>query len=217
MRKALAPLAEALARQLPPQSRDVSGVLKKIGEPLEAFEESLLRAIPLLRGHVDALPLAEKERVEEEMQRAANLALNASLAGDSTLQKLLNLSSQTLIWMYEVAYSYYAQKDFSKALSIFQFLTILNPLIADYWVALGLTQRSLKQEMAALYAFSIAALMNPDHPTPRYHAAEIYLSFKQPKEAESEILAFKRIVESQRLTHLADALNSLQNRRVNSG
>jgi hypothetical protein len=195
-------------------------IIQVIDQELAKIESNLYEASSLLKENLIHLPEVEKKRIEKEMGEGASLAhkilqtfKEKNIEGfkeDDTFQSLLHLSDETILWMYQVGYNYFETLAFDKALMIFQFLNVLNPLISDYWLATGLTQRRLQQDPAAVYSFSMASLMNPDNPYPHYHSAEIHLNLKHTQEAASEISLLENIIEAQKLADLKPSLEALK-------
>ena len=120
------------------------------------------------------------------------------------------MSKETLIWIYGVGYQCFEGHQKEAAFGFFQMLTLLNPLVSDYWVALGVTQRSLSEESDALYSFEMASLMDSNNPIPIYNSIEIHLKLNQIEEAKKELQLLKEVIKTHRRDDLQPAFEFIQ-------
>ena len=114
--------------------------------------------------------------------------------------------------IYTIGYNLSLENKHEDALCLFQMLTTLNPLVSDYFIAQGLSERSLQQNNEALQSFAMAAIMNPNQPISRYNSAELYLELHQVKDAKLELEVLEEIITVNKLTDLQPALESLRSK-----
>ena len=193
---------------------------------LKDRSEHLTKAAALLEKEFSFLPPSEKIRIEEEMVRAKELADtlltpyegrgSVSVHPEDTFQKILGFSNQTLFWVYSIAQQLFVQEKKEEAFVLFELLTALNPVVCDYWIAQGLSLRGIGKADEALYAFTMASLMEPEHPVPRYNAAELYLEKNQVADARIELDMLEDIIEMNELIELKPSLVAIK-ARVNKG
>jgi tetratricopeptide (TPR) repeat protein len=131
---------------------------------------------------------------------------------EKTFQELLGLSDKTMLWLYGVGYQCFEHHQKEEAIAIFQMLTLLNPLICDYWIALGITQRGLEEDSDALNSFEMASMMDAKNPIPRYNSIEIHLKQKHTEEAKKEFHLLEEIVKNQHRDDLRPALDSVRSK-----
>lgn len=235
---AFKPIAEAIANSLADEL-EVQGKLhpkrdsfinKQIALYTEAFEESFLqlqenfsKAGTLLKEEIGLLSTVEKECYEEEfsssflkiMQLINNpksQELPTDLLEANTFQEFLGLSNEVLIWIYQTGYHFLQQKKHENAYCLFLFLTQMNALIPDYWIAKAFCEKSLQKPVEALHSFSIASLLNPDSPVARYNSAEIYLELCQFDDALSELAVLEKIIKKKNIQQLQPAINLLKSK-----
>ena len=91
-----------------------------------------------------------------------------------TLQVSLGVSSQSVDTIYKMGYDFFHNREIEKALAVFSLLTVLNNFIFEPWLMLGVTYKEVDNLFQAMYAFSMASLVNLHHPLPHLYSAEIY-------------------------------------------
>ena len=195
--------------------------IETIDKEILKREQNMDRAGKLLKEKLALLPSLEKTKIEEELGHSAEIVISflkdiqdkkePTLTNkEETFQSLLGLSNETLLWIYTIGYNFSLENKHEEALAIFQMLTSLNPLVSDYFVAQGLSERSLKSNQEALYSFAMASILNPEQPISRYNAAEIYLETGQVEDAKLELEALEKIIETNSLIPLKPAAESLR-------
>ena len=177
------------------------------------------QARKLLLEDLKNLPDQEKEHHARELLLAMsklshNVEMEEVIAATSW-QKFLGLSDETLIWIYKLGLKFFEKKSNEEALSLFLMLPMLNPLVADYWIALGFAQKELSLQDLALNSFSSASFLNPDNPTPVYQNAKIYLHLGQFDDALQELEVLTGIIEKQKLDFLKPQLELLLTKAQN--
>lgn len=137
------------------------------------------------------------------------------LTAAGSWQNLLKLSNETLLWIYQIGYQRFEENKLEEAFSAFLTLVMLNPLVCDYLIALGITQKALSQETPALHTFSLASILEPEHAIPRYHCAEIYLLAGKFDDALLELKALGEIIQKQNINSLRSPFELLQSKARN--
>lgn len=228
LEKALLPLGNLIAEQMAEELEMKGGLLQpkqsyiqhhaeqlvqKVQSELEKREKNMQLATKLLQERLPILPEVERKQIETEMRLAGEKlqkGIESELKPEDTLQSILGISNPTMLWMYRAGRELFQEGKKEEAFAIYQMITTINPLVADYWVAQGLVLRSLQEETEALYAFSLASLLNPEQPVARYHSAELYLLQQQLADAEKELQALERIIDSHKRVDLQPATQALK-------
>lgn len=208
------PLLEAKNLYL---ERKTAEVIKSLEEIEETMTTNLKSAFVNFHDRLHLLPSDKRTRIEKELSGLslkADTILPGLLDGKKEmtepLQVMLGLSNETLLWFYDMALDFFKQDKKEEASSIFQLLTSLNPLVCDYWIALGITQRSLKQEEKALHSFKMASLMDSKNPIPRYNSIEIHLEYHELESAKAELHLLEDIIKTENRRDLEPALVSIR-------
>lgn len=238
IKQAFSPFGEAIAKSLADELEVKGGLLLPKNTYIEQKKEELIqkidaeilkrenrmdRAGKLLKEKLESLSSLEKEKIEKELGHSLEIIVsmlkpspkekeNASLKEEDTFQSILGLSDDTLLWIYTLGYQLSLEHKYEEALSIFQMLTTLNPLVSDYFIAQGLSERSLQYNTEALYSFAMASIMNPLSPVARYNSSEIYLELHQLDDAQLELDALEELVITGKLTDLQPAVESIRSR-----
>ncbi len=197
----------------------ILGLIHDLEENHKKILDSMTQARKTLLVDLKNLPDIEKEHHAKELLIAMdklshNIEIEQITAATSW-QKFLGLSNETLIWIYKLGFQFFENKNNEEAFPLFLMLTLLNPFVADYWIALGFVQKGLSLEVVALDSFSLAALLNPDNPTPRYQNAEIHLHLGQFDKALLELESLAEIIEKQKLDSLKPEFELLFNKAQN--
>ena len=188
----------------------------------EEYKKVLLqmsRVGEVLDDELTRLPEIERESYSKELSLAMEM-LKSGIDSDDlekagSLQSLLKLRNETLLWIYRLGAQRFEEKKFDEALSFFMVLVALNSRVCDYWIALGTTQQALLLDADALISFSLAAVLDPEYAMPKCHSAEIYLRLGRFDEASLEIEALAEIIQKKNLDSLKSYLECLQNKLVN--
>ncbi|MES2199632.1 MAG: hypothetical protein V4489_05655 [Chlamydiota bacterium] len=193
----------------------IADLEKEHKKTLKSMEE----ARKILLADLENLPEVEREHHAKElliaMDRLSRNVEMEQVTAATSWQKFLGLSNETLIWIYKLGFQFFEHKDNEKALSLFLMLAMLNPLVSDYWIALGFAQKGLSLEAAAINSFSSASFLNSDNPTPIYQSAEIYLHLGEFDKALLELEALAEIIERQKLDALKPQFELLFNKTKN--
>lgn len=84
---------------------------------------------------------------------------------------------------YAIAYGLYEKGDFRGAAALFTQLVLTDPFSEHYWQGLASSKQMAKEYLAAVYAWSLVALLREGDPEPHFHAAECFLSLEEKEEA----------------------------------
>jgi hypothetical protein len=212
--EAKGPLLEAKNLYL---QRKADEVIKSLETMEETMTSNLKSAFAHSQDKLYLLPSDKRALIEKELSSLSARAdkvvpflLEGKKEITEPLQAMLGLSNETLLWFYDMALDFFKQDKKEEASSIFQLLTTLNPLVCDYWIALGITQRSLKQEEKALHSFKMASLMDSKNPIPRYNSIEIHLEHHELESAKAELHLLEEIIKTEHRKDLEPALVSIR-------
>lgn len=163
------------------------------------------------------LPDIERNVYAKELTLAVEILNNqdidsAKFEEAGSLQKIVKLSNETLLWIYRIGAQFFEEKKFEDSICFFRFLVILNPNVCDYWIALGTAQQAFADKSQALLSFSLAVILEPEHVEARRLCAEANMSLGQFEEAFVEIQALAEIIKKQKLDSLRPLLEELQNK-----
>lgn len=91
-----------------------------------------------------------------------------------TIQESFGVSNQSVETIYKIGYDFFVSREIEKALAVFSFLTFFNNCIFESWLMLGVIYKEFGDFCQALYAFSMASLVDLHHPLPHLYSAEMY-------------------------------------------
>lgn len=233
VRELFTPLAEALGLQKAEELEAKGGLLQSKDAYIEQAKKEIFDAIEsgfttqintlilggkLLHEQLSILSAVEAEPIKAELTNALNAANSMATGGDATIkitdnpQTVLGLSEKTIRWIYSAGYTFFEKKENEKALAIFRLLTVLNPLIFDFKLAEAATLKELGLQEEALYTFSLASLLNPNHLAPHYNSADIHLNENNLDKAREEIDILEKLMQEQNRQDLNQELASLKER-----
>ncbi len=151
------------------------------------FNEDLLKVIQ--KG------AAEPVEKDESDKNKPNKSETEKVNMQDSLQKQFGITNFMLYCFYVVGYTLFNEKRFEEASAIFFYLSVLNPLVKDYWMGLGLAEKSQQHYVEAISSLLMAEVMDATDPYPHLQTAECYLQLKDELGAEFEITEAKGIVE----------------------
>lgn len=196
--------------------RKKTDFLNTMDEWAFSIENLYEKAYEILKERLATLPPVEKERIEKEIVNKANLGvLFLEKAKEKDVKGMIEalqapFSKETQLLLYQIADEFFQAKNYENAQAVFFLLTQIDSLSPSYFIGLALAQRNLHKIEEALYSFAAASLLDPEHPIPRYNAAELYLELKQPEDALIECNVLSEVIEKKGLTHLRPALDALK-------
>jgi tetratricopeptide (TPR) repeat protein len=200
---------------------------QEIQKRYKAFVKQMEHASGIIKEALEKLPKQEQTQYRKEFSHAASrlkvptesqAGLFKEFIEASSLQQFLGFSSQTLLFVYQTAYSCYQHHKLEDAHTLFQFLVLLNGLVCDYWIALGFAKKSLEDLSGALDCFAMAICLNPELPLPRVQSAELYLHLGQFSDATAELEIAKDLIIKHKvdfpLSEVESLLIKAKNRKV---
>jgi hypothetical protein len=126
------------------------------------------------------------------------------------LQESLGIADNFMQWLYSFGYRNYVEKNYNNAYAIFFLLTLINPSISSYRIALGFVYKELFKDSEALEAFAAAAFLDSKDPTPVYQIIELNLKCNDKEAAAKYIETLSQIVESEHLESLQSVVQDLR-------
>jgi tetratricopeptide (TPR) repeat protein len=128
-----------------------------------------------------------RESVQKEFKRASEIFLSNQEAaptekGQEILQTALGISSQTMAWLYFLAFDLQKKGESFKSIGVFRFITMLNPVVPEFWIGLGLAVLNLEKVEEAKVHLEMALKLDPDNATALYFLAHCCKMEKEFKE-----------------------------------
>ena len=111
--------------------------------------------------------------------------------------KAPTFSKEELTRLYASAYKLYHDAEYEKAKDLFLQLVLALPFNGAFWAGLASCEQMCKSYDAALRAWALAALTNPEDPLPHFHAAECYLSQGDKLEALKALNSAKSLISAE--------------------
>lgn len=99
------------------------------------------------------------------------------------LQKELKLTSETVLLFYRYGKDVYQKRHHEEAADVFLFLTALNPLVAPFWVSLGVAEEVNQRFDAAIMAYLMALDLDLENLTPALSVARCFQALHKPEQA----------------------------------
>ncbi|MBA3238364.1 MAG: hypothetical protein H0T62_08490 [Parachlamydiaceae bacterium] len=106
---------------------------------------------------------------------------------EENLQKILHISDSVMATAIKIAQYEYEENRLEESLSIFAFLSLLNPEDPDYWYRLGIVTYQLQHFELALRAFTNATSLDISFIETRIYSAECYTRLNRLNEAKEEL------------------------------
>lgn len=159
-----------------------------------------------LKGHLSKIEYQEIEvewengikSLERKMQAHKDANENGLLfLFNKPLTESLEISKKTLDYFYEAGLRLYDHHQFDEAMRVFQFITLLNGLGENVWMALGLCQIELSQFIEAIYSFGMAIWINPNDVLSHIFSAECYLELSEKNYARECLEKAQEILEKE--------------------
>jgi len=100
-------------------------------------------------------------------------------------QDLLGFSAERLGTLFETAVGLLQQHRYDEAVQGFDFLTRVNPYVADFWIGLGLAHLAREAYKPALGSFMAAQTMDPSREEPYTYAVDCCLEMKDFDQAQA--------------------------------
>lgn len=139
------------------------------------------------------LTISEMKQFDEEITKFSNKFLESlplkdvPLTENTTIQSVLGISDYVLHCFYTVGYHLLEDKQYKLASNIFLMLSVLNPLVKDHWMALGMAEHEEKQYERALNAYAMACILDFQNPLPHFAAVNCYVALEDFDNADAEL------------------------------
>ncbi len=183
---------------------EVKSALREANKQLDRFKS----AVHLFTAHKNEFLSAEEiKRFDHEMEMFHERFKNfkpehAALEKSHSIKEILGVSDFILYCYYLVGFNLFQKGSFTESSQLFFFVAVFNPLVKDYWMALGLAERNSKQYEAAAHAFGMAALLDKADPNVKLSLVECFIELKNTRNAEEQ-LAFAETIIHQNNHHEA--------------
>lgn len=120
----------------------------------------------------------------QQKQKLADL-LQERIKGENMQPKeALELSDDTMEYLYKLGYYFYTTGQFTKALDVFRHLTLLDHKSYKYAFGMAAVCHQLKNYEAALISYYVAYLDDVVNPIPLYYASDCLYELGQISTAE---------------------------------
>lgn len=119
----------------------------------------------------DSLPLSQHhaQTIEAVIQLVKELP---------SLAERKNLTSKQVESLYGLGYQLYEAQCYQEAADLLRCLCFFESRVADHWIALGGAYQHTKHHDNALAAFTMACLLDPHNPAPRFYTAHTLIDLK---------------------------------------
>ncbi len=95
-----------------------------------------------------------------------------------SLAEQKSLSKEQIESLYALGCQLYEAQCYREAADLFRFLCFFESRIAHYWIALGGAYQHSKHHDNALAAFTMACLLDPRNPEPRFYTAHTLIALQ---------------------------------------
>ncbi len=95
-----------------------------------------------------------------------------------SLAEQKKLTQQQVQSLYGLGYQLYEAQCYQEAGDLFRFLCFFESKVPSHWIALGGAYQHTKHHDNALAAFTMACLLDPHHPGPRFYAAHTLIDLQ---------------------------------------
>jgi tetratricopeptide (TPR) repeat protein len=140
----------------------ISSKTKRFAHEIEGENSDLLdeidRAAKLIQDYFATYPTNEREALFEKLYLAQDES-----DPNKTLQENMGLPEEVMQAIYGYGVEMQNRDNHPDAAAIFKFLITLNPFIADFWTALGMSQICQHKDIPALKSFENSLKINPEN------------------------------------------------------
>lgn len=153
--------------------------LEKVAEKL--FEEAL-QSLDVFSEFV------EKDQIdsEEDTQNDENISLELP-----SFAEHLCLSKDVLKQIYELAQDLYNKDLIEDAVSVVQTLTFFDSTKYEIWLFLGICEQRLNNYYQAIYAYTMASLIDTEDPLPYLYCTQCFIALRDFAQAEECLISAK--------------------------
>ena len=195
---------------------EATSIQKELTTEYKKLCSHIKKSSKVLEEEVQNLPKVEQERIQKEIKSALRKIENVGEELDEPcLQTYLGLSNETLFWIYETAYNSYQNNRHEEAQDLFFLLVLFNPMVRDYWMALGHAYNARCFYDKAQEAFSLASFLDPEYAPSRYQSAQLYLEAGAFEDALAELAVLEEILNKEEDPSLRAQFEKLRTRARN--
>lgn len=112
-----------------------------------------------------------------------------------TFQQIFSLPDNDLKKIYVLGYKYFQNKQIDNAFDIFILLITLNPYVADFWHALGLSYEAKNDLPSAIEAHTVASTLDKNHIAAHISLAKCLISQNRQKEGLELLERAQKIID----------------------
>jgi tetratricopeptide (TPR) repeat protein len=109
--------------------------------------------------------------------------LGRSLLEGMSLQTTLGIPNESVFEMYDVVIKLFDANQFEKCEDAAYFLIMLDSKNPDFWIASGCALEAQHKHEAAIFAYKMAIVADPDHIQPYLTLARCHLALNQQEDA----------------------------------
>lgn len=152
----------------------------------------------LLKPSFDQLSSEKKEAILSDFKKIGQISdrfLNWPQDKAFTFQTCAGISAETMAWFYSVALDYTNRGEIDKGMTLFRYLTFLNPLIPDCWTSLGYCQMQKGNSEDAISSFKNAIELDPLALQARIYQVQTYFQQKQSDEARRATMELEQVLK----------------------
>lgn len=120
--------------------------------------------------------------VDNETEGQATELLDL-LSNGGTLGDASGLDEKDLELLYSMAFTFYNNGKYDKALPLFEFINMMDHLSTKYRMGLGATQQSLGNYEKAVEAYGYCTILDIDDPKPQLQAGYCLMKLERYEEA----------------------------------
>lgn len=175
-------VAERPKTQLETEEHFRKRLKSKLTHSIEQYQQILTEAIHVLEQH-KKWPSAKRLKQSAE-KLATNEFWQQQDADNKVLQDFLEITDEELQSFYQIGSDLFQQGALKAAGHIFLLLTQLNPKVAAFWMAFGITEDKIGEPEMALYAYLWAAELDNTSLDAYTQAAKCCLLLHQPELAK---------------------------------
>lgn len=169
----------------------VDQIIIGLGEIEQALARYESEFSPEVKGELSNL--IQKSVMVQKHALAAYIATETQ----EPLSTQMKLSNDSLQALYRIASELFNDGSYPQATQVFVTLTILNPLIMDFWTGLGNAHYFSQKYMHALLSYNFAAKLEPDNPMHCLYAAHCLENLKDYDQAIEYLdIALERISDN---------------------
>ncbi len=133
------------------------------------------------------------EFIEQIKNNKEAVSVFKLLQSGATVADIQKLKEHELEALYSLAYSRLTAKSYKDAETLFQMLCFYNHLEFKYWLGYAIALKELGRLEEAVEAFSMSALMEPEHPVSALQSGICLLKLKRLKEAKEALEVAKTL------------------------